>query len=52
LRLDQTNQRLDQTNFRLEKVEQGLLDLGQFMRQIALEQTKYERFQIHHVDIH
>ena len=34
--LDQTNQRLDQTNQRLERVEQGLLDLGTFMKQLAL----------------
>lgn len=29
------NQRLDQTNSRLGRVEQGLNDLGKFMRRIA-----------------
>jgi len=50
-RLDQTNQRLDQTNQRLERVEQGLVDLGKFMREIALELTKYEQFHAHHIEI-
>lgn len=50
-RLDQTNQRLDQTNQRLERVEQGLLDLGTFMKQLALELTGYQRFHAHHVEI-
>jgi cob(I)alamin adenosyltransferase len=45
------NTRLDQTNQRLERVEQGLLDLGQFMKQIALDQSRHERFHIHHVDV-
>jgi dsDNA-specific endonuclease/ATPase MutS2 len=36
---------------RLERVEAGLNDLGQFMRQIALDQTKYERFHAHHVEV-
>ena len=49
-RLDQTNQRLDQTNERLGRVERGLTDLGKFMRQIALEQAKHERFHSHHVE--
>jgi cob(I)alamin adenosyltransferase len=49
-RLDTTNERLDGTNGRLDRVEQGLLDLGQFMRQIALDQTRHERFHSHHVD--
>jgi len=39
-RLDQTNARLDQTNSRLGRVEQGLNDLGKFMRQIALDQAR------------
>jgi len=43
-RLDQTNERLDQNNSRLGRVEQGLKDLGKFMRQIALDQAKHERF--------
>jgi ABC-type transporter Mla subunit MlaD len=50
-RLDETNSRLDQTNARLENVEHGLLDLGKFMRQIALDQARHERFHTHHVDI-
>jgi hypothetical protein len=50
LRVD-FNQRLDGTNQRLERVEQGLLDLGHFMRQIALDQAKHERFHTQHVDL-
>jgi cob(I)alamin adenosyltransferase len=50
-RLDQTNARLDQTNARLENVEHGLNDLGKFMRQIALDQARHERFHAHHVEI-
>jgi methyl-accepting chemotaxis protein len=50
-RLDQTNSRLDQTNSRLERVELGLRDLGDFMRQIALEQAKHERFHLQHVNV-
>jgi cob(I)alamin adenosyltransferase len=56
-RLDQTNSRLDQTNAslsqnnaRLERVEHGLQDLGTFMRRIALDQAKHERFHSHHVE--
>jgi archaellum component FlaC len=49
-RLDRTNARLDQTNARLERVEHGLNDLGHFMRQIALDQAKDERFHTHHVE--
>jgi len=49
-RLDETNQRLDQTNQRLGRVEHGLNDLGKFMRQIALDQAKHERFHAHHVE--
>ncbi len=49
-RLDQTNGRLDQTNSRLGRVEQGLNDLGKFMRQLALDQAKHERFHAHHVE--
>lgn len=44
------NERLDQTNSRLGRVEQGLTDLGKFMRQIALDQAQYERFHAHHVE--
>ena len=50
-RLDKTNERLGETNHRLDKVEQGLLDLGQFMRQIALDQARHERFHVQHVDV-
>jgi methyl-accepting chemotaxis protein len=50
-RLDQTNQRLDQTIQRLDRVEEGLNDLGQFMRQIALDQARHERFPVHPVDV-
>lgn len=49
-RVDQTNQRLDQSNERLERVERGLNDLGRFMRQIAVDQTRHDRFHTHHVD--
>ncbi len=35
---------------RLGRVEQGLDDLGKFMRRIALDQAKYERFHAHHVE--
>ena len=49
-RLDQTNERLDQTNERLERVEHGLNDLGKFMRRIALDQARHERFHGHHVE--
>lgn len=34
------NHRIDQTNSRLGRVEQGLNDLGKFMRQIALDQAR------------
>ena len=47
----ETNRRLDQTNQRLERVEQGLVDLGKFMRKIALKLTKYESFHAHHIEI-
>ena len=50
-RLDQTNERLEQNNQRLERVEQGLLDLGGFMRNIALEQARHERFHHQHVEV-
>ncbi len=39
------------TNVRLGRVEQGLNDLGQFMRQIALDQARHERFHAQHVDV-
>ena len=56
---NQRLQKLDQgvehlrgdVNHRLERVEQGLLDLGQFMKQIALDQARHERFHLQHVDV-
>ncbi|MFH0899505.1 MAG: hypothetical protein V2A73_02625 [Pseudomonadota bacterium] len=61
-RLDRTNDRLDCTNDRLEAVRvelkaeiattnQGLQDLGKFMRQIARDQAKHERFHLQHVGL-
>lgn len=57
-RLDQTNERLDQTNERLDRlevrvgrVEQGLVDLGKFMRRLARDMEKYEKFHHHHVEV-
>ncbi len=50
-RLDQTNARLETSNVRLERVEQGLLDLGQFMRQIALDQARHEKFHAQHIEV-
>jgi len=44
-------ERIDGTNGRLDRVEQGLLDLGKFMRQIAHDQTRHERFHHKHVDL-
>ena len=32
-------------------MEQGLLDLGKFMRQIARDQARHERFHHKHVDL-
>ena len=43
-------ERIDGTNGRLDRVEQGLLDLGKFMRQIARDQARHERFHHKHVD--
>ncbi len=40
----------EETGQRLERVEGGLNDLGKFMRQIALDQSKHERFDAHHVE--
>ena len=45
------NVRQDETNQRLERVEQGLLDLGRFMKQIALDQSRHERFHAEHVEV-
>jgi len=44
-------ERIDGTNGRLDRVEQGLLDLGKFMRQIARDQARHERFHHKHVDL-
>jgi hypothetical protein len=46
-----TNERLDRMDLRLDRVERGLRDLGEFMKQIALDQAKHEPFHTHHVDI-
>jgi cob(I)alamin adenosyltransferase len=45
------SERIDGTNGRLDRVEQGLLDLGTFMRQIARDQARHERFHHKHVDL-
>jgi cob(I)alamin adenosyltransferase len=45
------SERIDGTNGRLDRVEQGLLDLGKFMRQIARDQARHERFHHKHVDL-
>jgi hypothetical protein len=50
-RIDQTNVRLDENNVRLERVEHGLTDLGTFMRQIARDQARHERFHAEHVTV-
>ena len=50
-RIDGLGERLDGTNERLDRVEHGLLDLGKFMRQIARDQARYERFHHKHVDV-
>jgi len=44
-------ERIDGTNGRLDRVEQGLLDLGKFIRQIARDQSRHERFHHKHVDL-
>ena len=49
-RVDGLNVRVDGLNVRVDRVERGLLDLGKFMRTIALAQTKHERFHTHHVE--
>ena len=48
-RVEETNERLDETNHRLERVESGLRDLGGFMRVIARDQARNERWHVHHV---
>lgn len=45
------SERIDGTNGRLDRVEQGLLDLGKFMRHIARDQARHERFHHKHVDL-
>ena len=49
-RLDEVNARLDDHSIRLHRVEHGLNDLGRFMRPIALDQARHERFHRHHVE--
>ena len=43
-RIDATNERLDRMEQRQERFEAGLNDLGSFMRQLALDLTRHERF--------
>jgi hypothetical protein len=50
-RLGRVEARLEGMETRLGRVEDGLTDLGNFMRQIALDQAKYERFHAHHVEV-
>lgn len=50
-RLGSMDERLESMDQRLGRTEQGLYDLGQFMRQIALDQARHERFHTHHVDV-
>ncbi len=45
------SERIDGTNGRLDRVEHGLLDLGKFMRQLARDQARHERFHHKHVDL-
>ena len=45
------SERLDGTNVRLDRVEQGCSISAQFMRQIARDQTRHERFHHKHVDL-
>ena len=44
-------QEVIEVGVRLERVERGLSDLGGFMKQIALDMAKYERFHAHHVEV-
>ncbi len=50
-RLASVDQCFASVDQRLERVEQGLTDLGQFMRRIALDQSRHERFHTHHVEL-
>jgi cob(I)alamin adenosyltransferase len=50
-RIDRLGERVDGTNRRLDRVEQGVLDLGKFMRTIARDQVRHERFHHKHVDL-
>jgi len=50
-RLGSMDERLESMDHRLGRTEQGLSDLGQFMRQIALDQARHKRFHAHHVDV-
>lgn len=45
------NGRLEKVETRFERVESGLNDLGKFMRQIALDQARHERFHHQHVEV-
>lgn len=46
-RIDDVRTELSDTNLRLGRVEQGLMDLGGFMRRLALDMAEYEKF--HHI---
>src|SRR5574341_136687 len=48
---EDTNTRAERVEQRLERVEQGLLDLGRFMKDLALSMASYERFHAHHVEV-
>lgn len=50
-RLESMDDRLESMDQRLGRTGQGLSDLGNFMRQIALDQARHERFHTHHVDV-
>lgn len=50
-RLGEANQRLERVEGKLVQVDTGLRDLGGFMRQIALDQTRHETFHTHHVEV-
>ena len=46
-RLESMDDRLETMDQRLGRTEQGLSDLGKFMRQISLDQARHERFHTH-----
>ena len=48
--VDRSNQRLEQAIDSLARIENDLNELRKFMRQIALNQAKYEEFHLSHVE--